>query len=191
MKRSVAGAKFRGAHHNLYFLRRTLCPHPGLAMMIKMITFFVLIWWCCGDDIDLYHQQRWRRRHSGTRPTAGQHDQHDRHGRRQGELPDQPRHQRPPDCHRLLCHKVGSCFAKKTTKDSTSAICFLLALLHLKLRAQMRRRRRQGGSAGFDIPTAPPFEARTDLWRIWDFKMYTSVSFVKPWFPTIPPRTSV
>jgi len=44
-----------------------------------------------------------------------------------------------------------------------SAICFLLSLLHLKLRAQMRRRRRQGGSAGFDIPTAPPFEARTDL----------------------------
>jgi len=44
-----------------------------------------------------------------------------------------------------------------------SAVCFLLSLLHLKLRSQIRRRRRQGASAAFDIPTAPPYEARTDL----------------------------
>ena len=50
----------------------------------------------------------------------------------------------------------------------TSATCFLLSLLHLKLRGQMRRRRREGAGASFDIPTAPPYEARTDLWRMWD-----------------------
>jgi len=48
--------------------------------------------------------------------------------------------------------------------SAISAACFLLSLLHLKLRGQMRRKRRSGsGAAGFDIPTAPPYEARTDL----------------------------
>ena len=60
--------------------------------------------------------------------------------------------------------QIFSKVARTKHSFSTSATCFLLSLLHLKLRAQMRRKRRQGGSsASFDIPTAPPFEARTDL----------------------------